>query len=218
MFILKDLPGTSQHQKLLRAIVSWYENDPRILAVIVFGSLGRGNWDRYSDLDLDVLIADDIKIDIQAELVRLCAAFASIDEQLALLIPDDDQADVVFKSLLELSIRYHPLSTTSPDIVDSMLLLMGRIDPSVVAAAGLANRKLEAEPLSRELDRLVRHALEVDGALQRGYCWSAIELLHYMRRNILTKGAIIKTELGDARITNRPGQDGVINAILLPPQ
>jgi small subunit ribosomal protein S8e len=42
--------------------------------------------------------------------------------------------------------------------------------------------------------------------------------LHYMRRNILTKGAVIKTELGDARITNRPGQDGVVNAILLPPQ
>ena len=42
--------------------------------------------------------------------------------------------------------------------------------------------------------------------------------LHYMRRNILTKGAVIKTELGDARITNRPGQDGVINAILLPAQ
>jgi small subunit ribosomal protein S8e len=42
--------------------------------------------------------------------------------------------------------------------------------------------------------------------------------LHYMRRNILTKGAIIKTELGDARISNRPGQDGIINATLLPPQ
>ncbi len=40
--------------------------------------------------------------------------------------------------------------------------------------------------------------------------------LHYMRRSILTKGAIIKTEIGDARITNRPGQDGVINAVLLP--
>jgi small subunit ribosomal protein S8e len=40
--------------------------------------------------------------------------------------------------------------------------------------------------------------------------------LHYMRRNILTKGAVIKTEIGDARITNRPGQDGIINAILLP--
>ena len=40
--------------------------------------------------------------------------------------------------------------------------------------------------------------------------------LHYMRRNILTKGAIVKTEIGGARITNRPGQDGVINAMLLP--
>jgi len=42
--------------------------------------------------------------------------------------------------------------------------------------------------------------------------------LHYMRRSILTRGAVIKTEMGEARITNRPGQDGVINAVLLPAQ
>ncbi|KUK44753.1 MAG: 30S ribosomal protein S8e [Methanothrix sp.] len=39
--------------------------------------------------------------------------------------------------------------------------------------------------------------------------------LNYIRRNIITKGAIIKTELGDARVTSRPGQDGVVNAILV---
>jgi small subunit ribosomal protein S8e len=38
---------------------------------------------------------------------------------------------------------------------------------------------------------------------------------NYVRRNLLTKGAIINTELGRARIVSRPGQDGVINAILL---
>jgi small subunit ribosomal protein S8e len=38
---------------------------------------------------------------------------------------------------------------------------------------------------------------------------------NYVRRNLLTKGAVIKTELGSARITSRPGQDGVINALLL---
>lgn len=38
---------------------------------------------------------------------------------------------------------------------------------------------------------------------------------HYVRRNILTKGSVIKTPLGNARITSRPGQDGVVNAILL---
>ena len=38
---------------------------------------------------------------------------------------------------------------------------------------------------------------------------------NYVRRNLLTRGAIIKTELGHARIMSRPGQDGVINAVLL---
>ena len=38
---------------------------------------------------------------------------------------------------------------------------------------------------------------------------------NYVRRNLLTKGAIIKTEIGSARIMSRPGQDGIINALLL---
>lgn len=38
---------------------------------------------------------------------------------------------------------------------------------------------------------------------------------HYVRRNILTKGTIIKTDKGNARITSRPGQDGVLNAVLV---
>lgn len=38
---------------------------------------------------------------------------------------------------------------------------------------------------------------------------------HYVRRDIITKGAIILTEIGKARVTSRPGQDGCINAVLL---
>jgi len=38
---------------------------------------------------------------------------------------------------------------------------------------------------------------------------------HYVRRNILTKGAIIDTEKGKARITSRPGQNGSVNAVLI---
>lgn len=38
---------------------------------------------------------------------------------------------------------------------------------------------------------------------------------HFVRRNIITKGTIIKTEKGKARVTNRPGQEGNINAILV---
>ena len=38
---------------------------------------------------------------------------------------------------------------------------------------------------------------------------------HFVRRNILTKGAIVKTELGNVKITSRPGQEGAINGVLL---
>lgn len=38
---------------------------------------------------------------------------------------------------------------------------------------------------------------------------------NYVRRNLLTRGAIIKTEIGSARIMSRPGQSGIINAVLL---
>lgn len=35
---------------------------------------------------------------------------------------------------------------------------------------------------------------------------------NYARRNIITKGAIIETDAGTARVTSRPGQDGQVNA------
>jgi small subunit ribosomal protein S8e len=38
---------------------------------------------------------------------------------------------------------------------------------------------------------------------------------NYVRRNIVTKGAIIRTNEGRARVTSRPGQDGQVNAVLL---
>ena len=38
---------------------------------------------------------------------------------------------------------------------------------------------------------------------------------HFVRRNILTKGAVIETDKGKARVTSRPGQEGTINAVLV---
>ena len=38
---------------------------------------------------------------------------------------------------------------------------------------------------------------------------------NYVRRNILTKSAVVDTDMGQVRITSRPGHDGVINGVLL---
>jgi small subunit ribosomal protein S8e len=37
----------------------------------------------------------------------------------------------------------------------------------------------------------------------------------YDRRGVITKGTVIATSLGNARVTSRPGQDGIVNAILI---
>jgi small subunit ribosomal protein S8e len=38
---------------------------------------------------------------------------------------------------------------------------------------------------------------------------------NYVRRNIITKGCIIETDIGDVKVTSRPGQDGTVNGILV---
>lgn len=37
----------------------------------------------------------------------------------------------------------------------------------------------------------------------------------FIRRNIITKGAILQTDIGKVKVTSRPGQEGVVNGILI---
>ena len=38
---------------------------------------------------------------------------------------------------------------------------------------------------------------------------------HFVRMNIITKGAIVETDDGLARVTSRPTRDGMVNAVLV---
>lgn len=37
----------------------------------------------------------------------------------------------------------------------------------------------------------------------------------YVRMNIITKGAVLETDLGKVKVTNRVGQDGVVNGVIV---
>ena len=39
--------------------------------------------------------------------------------------------------------------------------------------------------------------------------------MDYQRRKVITRGTIIKTPRGNAKVTSRPGQDGILNAVLV---
>jgi len=42
--------------------------------------------------------------------------------------------------------------------------------------------------------------------------------IDYQRRGVITKGAIIETSLGQAKVTSRPGQNGAVSAVLIEKQ
>ncbi len=57
-----------------------------------------------------------------------------------------------------------------------------------------------------------------DGKAQKVKILDVIENkanMHFVKKKIITKGAIIQTELGKAKVTSRPGQEGVVNAVLI---
>lgn len=37
----------------------------------------------------------------------------------------------------------------------------------------------------------------------------------YVRMNVITRGAVVETEMGKVRVTNRVGQDGIVNGVLI---
>ncbi len=133
-----------------------------------------------------MVVADDVRIDVLSEVTALCDSFAPINERALLVIPrDEDCADVVLASLGQFSIRYHPLSTTSPYIVESLRVLAGPLTVETIRAAGRANRATESMLLSWHLDRIVRCTIDLDTKLRRQDFWQALMVLRSMQEELL---------------------------------
>lgn len=62
-----EFPGTTIHKLILKILLDVFKRDKNVGAFIIFGSLVRGNWDKYSDLDLDVVLKDASKILVKQE-------------------------------------------------------------------------------------------------------------------------------------------------------
>jgi small subunit ribosomal protein S8e len=57
-----------------------------------------------------------------------------------------------------------------------------------------------------------------DNKIQMADILNVVENLanpNFVRRNIITKGAVVETSAGKVRVTSRPGQHGIINGVLI---
>ena len=166
--------GSASHQALIDQVTGFYEGDPRVRAVAVFGSVSTGAWHELSDVDLDIVVGDGVVIEPEAE------ARAIFGSRAAIVITRDDSADLVLDSLEEASVRWHPLPATSPNITSSLRLAAGSLSAAQVAGAGEANRAAPDEPLL--LDTLAREAVGAWKAHARGRQWDAVVAVERARR------------------------------------
>ena len=165
--------GSAAHQALIARFTAHYQADPRVLAVAVFGSVSAGPWHELSDVDLDVVVGDDVTVDPAAE------ARAIFGHEAVIVIGRGDSADVVLNSLEELSVRWHPLRATSPNITASLTVAAGRLPAAQIVAAGEANRV--PPDAQRLLDVLVREAVGAWKYQRRGRPWDAIAAVERAR-------------------------------------
>src|SRR5215472_3553052 len=94
-----------------------------------------------------------------------------------------------------------PVETVLGPVKKRFIGVRGGSTKVVLASADWAvvTDKTSGKTTKSKLLRVVRNPANVD----------------YQRRGVITKGAIVDTEVGQARVTSRPGQHGVINAVLV---
>jgi hypothetical protein len=169
--------GSNAHRSLIEHVVEHYRQDGRVRAVAVFGSVSTGTWHELSDVDLDVVTGDGV------DMVPGREADALFGPRAAIVVAGEDCVDVVLGSLEEVSVRWHPLAATSPNICASVRVVHGRLTAAEIIAAGKANRARLDE--QRLLDSLVRDAIGTWKMLSRGHRWEAAAGVERMRRSLL---------------------------------
>jgi predicted nucleotidyltransferase len=162
---------------LIALVVAHYRRDARVRAIVVFGSVGTGTWHDLSDVDLDVVTSDDTVIEPTVE------AAALFGHRAVIVLPRADSVDVVLDSLEEVSIRWHPLAATSPNICETAQVVAGDLSTTDIVAAGDSNR---AQPDEQQLlDAFVRDAVYAWKAISRANGWDAVAAVHRMRHSLV---------------------------------
>ena len=202
MSIQKSLPGTPHHQELLQRITAFYANDDRILALILFGSLGRGAGDAWSDLDLAVIVCDGVHVDIAAELARLAAVLTEYGDPVLSAADAGDAGYLIPQSLCGIAIDYTELSKVSAYVLHGCIVLRGTLDLETIRRAAAAN-DMPPPAVDLLLQKALWLAMDADICIRRHQFWQALPTLDRMRGALIE---IYATSRGGKRASHDFGE------------
>jgi small subunit ribosomal protein S8e len=96
---------------------------------------------------------------------------------------------------------------------------LGR-EPAETTVGGTRLQYIDSRGTGKKVRALSTNVAQIadDGDVSEAEIENVVENpsnVNYARRNIVTKGAVIDTSAGRARVTSRPGQTGQVNAVLV---
>ena len=202
------LPGTALHQALLTTIVEHYRGDARIAAVVIFGSLGRDDWDVYSDLDLAAIWQPDTEIDVAAEVAAISRALHDRGHPVLFTQVAGGDGYLLLQELAGIAVSYYRPHEIDPGVADGLHVLCGSMPTDAIVAAAQANAR---EPLAAigELHRFLWLALDADIKLQRRQFWNALPTLNRMRDALVAIFAVTRGARRDYRFFEAEASTGL---------
>ena len=196
---LDDLPEElSGHTEVLHRLVASVDTDPRVRALQIQGSLGRGTGDRHSDLDLGMIVTDEVWPAIVDEVPALVHELGDVVDEYYQFVPSPESPDMFrawaqFASGIQLDLMVIPnagLMGSGPDgrtLIDHDGVLFKSDHPMRVAQpadiakwAFLCWQNLAETMKYLERDRPLAAAEWLDSARQATIsCWAAAHSVEY---------------------------------------
>ena len=179
-----NLPGNSTHQQILKTFIDLFKKDSNARAFIIFGSLVRGNWDNYSDLDLDVIVHNASREKISQEKNDL---IEKLNETFKVYLCFEESINAfvfILNTLDRISIRFHLLEDTHPSILDSMKILCGDLSPEQIKSSQNLNLKKDVN-LKILHNKFLEHSIYFSLSLKRNRPINAFFFLNALRQTII---------------------------------
>ncbi|MBI5356318.1 nucleotidyltransferase domain-containing protein [Candidatus Collierbacteria bacterium] len=181
-----ELPGNKNHQRLLNFTLATFTKDRNVRSIILFGSLGRGDWDSDSDIDLDIIVKDDSDKIVSEEIKKLLDEFAKNHQKTLLHFNEaPHEITIVFATLDRMSIRFHLIEDTNWKILDSMKIIFGDLTKNDITRK-LSPKKIGAHPnLELMQNKFLELAIYIPISLRREKLINAAFFLNKMRQLLI---------------------------------
>lgn len=182
-----------EHWQIASQAIAAVSADDRVLGLYLSGSFAKGEPDRWSDIDLYVVVTDGQADEVVSDHKELICEVADVATSFPATHLGDPRHSIVFyraREPIHIDYQYRELGALKPSAKDrGVLILLDRTDELERWQEACRQERAPASPTREELqyveDRFWGWCWYTHSKIERGELWEAREAVEYIRSNVL---------------------------------